>query len=72
MYSELGTKTSLHNLHLYSVFKRCQLERQNLEQRLILARISPTHAAQLLMQEPGYIATLAGESAFIMKVDQFL
>ena len=67
MFSELGTKTSLQNLHLYSVYKRCQLERQNLEQKLLMARISPTNAAQLLMQEAGYIATLAGESAFIMK-----
>ena len=72
MYSELATKTNLQKLHLHNVFKRCSLERQISENKLMLARIAPTTAAPLITGESGYICKLAGETLFIVKCEQVL
>ena len=67
IYVEKHVKLQMRNLYKDILTQRCNLERQVLQNALLIAAILPEKFAYALMKGPGYIAVIAGEVAHIIK-----
>jgi hypothetical protein len=67
VYVEKHIKTQLSRLYQDIMEQKCVLERQILQNALLLASIAPDKMASRIMKAPGYTAVTAGEVIHLIK-----
>lgn len=67
IYVEKHLKIQIQNLYYNVISQKCKLEQQILKNAVALAQARPDMFAYTIMKEPSYIATIAGEVAYIIK-----